>query len=312
MRSIWKGAISFGLVMIPIKVYSATEQKDVTFHQVHRTDGGRIKYRRVCGVCGEEVSYGDIAKGYELATGEVVVLTDEDFDELPLSSSRRVDVLQFTPAEQIDPIYFAKSYYLEPDGQGARPYVLLRDALERSGQVAIVKIALRQRESLATLRVRDGVFVLETMYWPDEIRTADFPFLDEEVDVRPAEVGMAESLITTMVADFDPTEYRDAYREALQEVIEAKVAGRELVAPAAPAAEAGPSVDLMAALRASVEAAKREREAAQAGTAQARKPAPARSARGKAAAKAGEKPAKEAKPAEEAKAPAHRKPRKTA
>ncbi|GIH27327.1 non-homologous end joining protein Ku [Acrocarpospora phusangensis] len=261
MRSIWKGAISFGLVTIPVKLYSATEQKDVTFHQVHRADGGRIKYRRVCQIDGEEVPYSDIAKGYELATGEIVVLTDDDFADLPLTTSRRIDVLQFTPAEQIDPIYFAKTYYLEPDAQGAKPYVLLRDALERSGQVAVVKVALRQRESLATLRVRDGIFVLETMLWPDEVRVADFPFLEEDVEVRPQELKMAESLIETMVADFDPGEYRDAYREALQEVIEAKVAGREVVAPEV-APEEGPAVDLMAALRASVEAAKKEREAA--------------------------------------------------
>ncbi|WP_182875863.1 Ku protein [Microbispora sp. H10670] len=261
MRSIWKGAISFGLVTIPIKLYSATEQKDVSFHQVHREDGGRIKYKRVCSVDGEEVQYSDIAKGYELPTGEMVVLTDEDFADLPLTTSRRIDVLQFTPAAQIDPIYFAKSYYLEPDGQGTKPYVLLRDALERSGQVAVVKIALRQRESLAALRVRDGVFVLETMLWPDEIREAEFGFLEEDVQVRPQELKMAESLIDTMVADFDPAEYTDAYREALQEVIEAKVAGREIVAPEAPA-EQGPAVDLMAALRASVEAAKRERQGA--------------------------------------------------
>ncbi|MBP2707628.1 Ku protein [Microbispora sp. RL4-1S] len=264
MRSIWKGAISFGLVTIPVKLYSATEQKDVSFHQVHRADGGRIKYRRVCTVDGEEVPYSDIAKGYELATGEMVVLTDDDFADLPLTTSRRIDVLQFTPVEQIDPIYFAKSYYLEPDAQGTKPYVLLRDALERSGQVAIVKVALRQRESLATLRVRDGVFVLETMLWPDEVREAEFPFLEEDVEVRPQELKMAESLIETMVADFDPGEYKDAYREALQEVIEAKVAGKEVVAAEAPA-ERGPAVDLMAALRASVEAAKREREGAAAG-----------------------------------------------
>ncbi|TDC89712.1 Ku protein [Nonomuraea deserti] len=259
MRSIWKGAISFGLVTIPVKLYSATEQKDVTFHQVHREDGGRIRYKRVCTVDGEEVPYSDIAKGYELATGEVVVLTDEDFEDLPLSSSRRIDVLQFAPADQIDPIYFAKSYYLEPDAQGAKPYVLLRNALESSGQVAVVKVALRQRESLATLRVRDGIFVLETMLWPDEIRTPDFPFLEEDIEVRAQELKMAESLITTMESDFDPSEYHDTYREALQQVIEAKVAGKEVVA-AREEEEAGPAVDLMAALRASVEAAKKERE----------------------------------------------------
>ncbi|WP_433515730.1 Ku protein [Nonomuraea sp. CA-143628] len=259
MRSIWKGAISFGLVTIPVKLYSATEQKDVTFHQVHREDGGRIRYKRVCTVDGEEVPYSDIAKGYELATGEIVVLTDEDFEDLPLSTSRRIDVLQFTPADQIDPIYFAKSYYLEPDGQGDKPYVLLRDALESSGQVAVVKVALRQRESLATLRVRDGVFVLETMYWPDEIRVPDFGFLEEDIEVRAQELKMAESLITTMKADFDATEHHDAYREALQQVIEAKVEGKEVIAPPEGEEEAGPAVDLMAALRASVDAAKRER-----------------------------------------------------
>jgi DNA end-binding protein Ku len=258
MRSIWKGAISFGLVTIPVKLYSATEQKDVTFHQVHREDGGRIRYKRVCTVDGEEIPYSDVAKGYELTTGEMVVLTDEDFEGLPLSTSRRIDVLQFAPAEQIDPIYFAKSYYLEPDAEGAKSYVLLRDALESSGQLAVVKVALRQRESLATLRVRDGVFVLETMLWPDEIRKPDFEFLDEDIEVRAQELKMAESLITTMESDFDPTEYHDTYREALQEVIEAKVAGKEVIAPAE-GEEAGPAVDLMAALRASVEAAKRER-----------------------------------------------------
>ncbi|MGP3957628.1 non-homologous end joining protein Ku [Nonomuraea sp. 3N208] len=288
MRSIWKGAISFGLVTIPVKLYSATEQKDVSFHQVHREDGGRIRYKRVCTIDGEEIPYADIAKGYELSSGEMVVLTDEDFEDLPLSTSRRIDVLQFTPAEQIDPIYFAKSYYLEPDAQGAKSYVLLRDALETSGQVAVVKVALRQRESLATLRVRDGVFVLETMLWPDEIRRPDFEFLEEDIEVRAQELKMAESLITTMEADFDPSEYRDSYREALQSVIEAKVAGKEVITPPVEE-EAGPAVDLMAALRASVEAAKRERE----GAAPAKQP-------------------KKDKAKEEEKPPAKRKARKSA
>ncbi|MFC4050548.1 Ku protein [Actinomadura syzygii] len=258
MRSIWKGSISFGLVTIPVKLYSATEQRDVSFHQVHREDGARIKYKRVCTADGEEVSYSEIAKGYELPSGEMVVLTDEDFAELPLSSSRRIDVLQFVEREEVDPIYFAKSYYLEPDAQGAKPYVLLRDALESSGQVAIVKIALRQRESLATLRVRGGVFVLETMLWPDEVREADFPFLDEDIEVRKQELTMATSLIESMEGEFDPTEYKDAYREALQAVIDAKVEGREVARPAEEAAEA-PAADLLSALRASVEAAKKSR-----------------------------------------------------
>ncbi|GLW62306.1 non-homologous end joining protein Ku [Actinomadura rubrobrunea] len=259
MRSIWKGAISFGLVTIPVKVYSATEQRDVAFHQVHRTDGGRIRYRRVCSIDGEEVPYSDIAKGYELPSGEIVVLTDEDFADLPLSTSRRIDVLQFVAEEEVDPIYFAKSYYLEPDAHGTKPYVLLRDALEASGRVALVKVALRQRESLATLRVRDGVFVLETMLWPDEIRTPDFPFLEEDIEVRKQELAMATSLIETMEGEFDPTEYKDAYREALQAVIEAKVEGREVTRPEE-AAEEEPAADLLSALRASVEAAKKSRE----------------------------------------------------
>jgi DNA end-binding protein Ku len=260
VRAIWKGAISFGLVTIPVKLYSATEEKDVTFHQVRRSDGSRIKYKRVAAADGEEVQYGDIAKGYELPSGETVVLTDEDFKDLPLTTSRAVDVLQFVPLEEVDPIYFAKSYYLEPEKTGTKPYVLLREALEQSGKVAIVKVALRNRESLATLRVRDGVFVLETMLWPDEVRTPDFAFLDEDVDVRDQEVAMAGSLIETLSGEFDPSQYTDQYREALQAVIEAKVEGREVVQPEGAQPTAGTVVDLMSALRASVEAAKAKKE----------------------------------------------------
>ncbi len=264
MRSIWKGAISFGLVTIPVKLYSATEERDVSFHQVHREDGGRIKYKRVCTVDGEEVTYGDIAKGYDLGGGETVILTDEDLAGLPLKTSRTIDVLQFVPLEQVDPIYFAKSYYLEPDRTGTKPYALLRDALEESGRVALVKIALRQREQLATLRVRDGVFVLETMLWPDEVRQADFAFLDEEISVRPQELAMAASLIDTLTGDFDPSQYTDGYREALEAVIDAKIAGREVVSPAEVEAGGGDVLDLMAALRASVDAAKEKKTGASA------------------------------------------------
>ena len=185
MRSIWRGAVSFGLVSIGVKLYSATEDKDIRFHQVHATDGGRVKYKRVCSIDGEEVEYSDIAKGYELPDGQVVILTDEDFDDLPLSTRREIEVLEFVDQDEIDPIMFEKTYYLEPDGPAARPYVLLRDALENAGQVAITKIAIRQRESLAALRVRDGVLVLHTMRWPDEIRRPDFAFLDEDIS-RPA------------------------------------------------------------------------------------------------------------------------------
>lgn len=259
MRAIWKGAVSFGLVSIGVKLYSATEEKDIRFHQVHRADGGRIKYKRTCSVCGEEVSYDDIAKGYDLGGGEMVILTDDDFADLPLTSSRSIDVHQFVPAEQVDPILYNKAYYLEPDGVGTKPYVLLRDALVKSDRVAIVKVALRQRETLATLRVRDGVLVLNTMLWPDEIRVADFEFLDEDVSVRPQELAMASSLIDSMAADFKPEEFSDDYRAALQQVIDAKVSGKEIVAP--PQAEEVPSgaIDLMAALRASVERAKAAR-----------------------------------------------------
>jgi len=259
MRSIWKGVISFGLVSIPVKLYSATEERDVAFHQVRRSDGSRIRYRRVAAADGEEVAYADIAKGFELPDGETVVLTDEDFANLPLSTSRAIDVLEFVPLEQVDPIYFAKSYYVEPDRSGAKPYVLLRDALAESGRVALVKIALRQREQLATLRVRDGVFVLETMIWPDEVRAPDFPFLDDDVAVRSQELAMASSLIDTLAADFDPTKYADGYREALQAVIDAKIAGHEVVAPASEPAAGEPAGDLMAALRASIAAARQDR-----------------------------------------------------
>lgn len=282
MRSIWKGAITFGLVTIPVKLYSATEQKDVSFHQVRRSDGSRIRYKRVAQADGEEVPYGEIAKGYELATGETVVLTDEDFADLPLTTTRAIDVLQFVPLEQVDPIYFEKTYYIEPDKAGAKPYVLLRDALAESGKVAVVKVALRNRESLATLRVRDGVFVLETMLWPDEIRKPDFGFLDEDIAVRPQELAMAGSLIETLSGDFDPSQYKDEYREALNAVIEAKVAGHELKQPEPAQPTAGTVVDLMAALRASVEAAKKDRGE----TADSDQPAKKAAAAGKPAAKA--------------------------
>lgn len=267
MRTIWKGSVSFGLVSIPVRLYSATEEKDVAFHQVRRGDGSRIRYKRVAEADGEEVPYSEIAKGYELPTGEVVVLTDDDFAELPLATQKTVEVLQFVPLEQVDPIYFAKSYYLEPEQVGLKPYVLLRSALEHAGRVAIVKVALRQRETLGCMRAREGVLVLETMLWPDEIRTPDFAFLGEDVEVRPQEVAMAESLIAALAGEFDPGEYSDGYREALRELIDAKVAGREIVVPAAAEGEAGGVVDLMAALRASVEQAKRARAAAAGDTA---------------------------------------------
>ena len=303
MRSIWKGAISFGLVSIPVKLYSATEERDIAFRQVHREDGGRIRYQRVCTSCGKEVSYADIAKGYEMNDGSIVVLTDDDFENLPITSNRMIDVIQFVPMEELDPIYFSKSYYLEPEKTGVKPYVLLARALEESGKVAVVKVALRQREALAAVRVRDGVFVLETMLWPDEVREPQFGFLDDDVEVRSQELAMAGTLIESLSGEFDPNEHRDTYRTALEEVIEAKVAGHELVAPQVRSDEGAAVVDLMAALRASVDAARSGRVGGAAADDTARPAAkkPAKAAK-KTAAKAA-KPAKKAaakKPAKKA------------
>ncbi|MGR7026818.1 non-homologous end joining protein Ku [Geodermatophilus sp. URMC 62] len=314
MRSIWRGAVSFGLVSIGVKLYSATEDKDVRFHQVHAVDGGRVKYRRICSIDGEEVEYGDIAKGYELPDGQLVVLTDDDLADLPLSTRREIEVLQFVEQSEIDPIHFEKTYYLEPDGPATRPYVLLRDALENTGQVAITKIALRQRESLAAMRVRDGVLVLHTMRWPDEIRRPDFGFLDEDVAVRPQELQMAEALITSMAGEFDPGEFTDDYREAMTALLEAKQTGGE-VQPVPETADPGAAVvDLMSALRRSVERARgggedtatedeapapRARRATRARAAEADEPAPAKRAPAKKAA-AKKTPAKRAAAAEEA------------
>jgi DNA end-binding protein Ku len=244
-----------------VKLYAATEQRDISFRQVHRQDGARIQFRRVCTLDGEEVPYADIAKGYELPTGDMVVLTDEDLADLPLVTAHRIEVLHFAPAAQVEPIYAAKSYYTEPDTAGVRAYVLFRDALEKSGKVAVAKVALRQREALAALRVRDGVITLETLLWPDEVRQPDFGFLDEDIEVRPQELKMAESLIDTMTEDFDPGQYHDAYREALEAVVRAKIEGNDIVRPfgtEAPEPSAQPA-DLTEILRASVAAVKSER-----------------------------------------------------
>ncbi|MGR6316821.1 Ku protein [Micromonospora soli] len=303
MRAIWKGAVSFGLVSIGVKVYSATEEKDIRFHQVHREDGGRIRYKRTCSVCGEEVTYDDIAKGYDIGGGEMVILTDEDFADLPLSTSHAIDVLEFVPAEQVDPILYNKAYFLEPEGSATKPYVLLREALADSERVAIVKVALRQREQLATLRVREGVLLLNTMLWPDEIRTPDFGFLDEDLKVRPPELAMASSLIDSMAGEFEPDAFTDDYRAALQEVIDAKVEGREVVQPEEEEAAPAAAVDLMAALKASVERARAARGEAPAGG--GAEPTPISAARSaQQAAKAAKTAKAPAKKAAEKKAPA--------
>jgi DNA end-binding protein Ku len=298
MRSIWKGSVSFGLVSIGVKLYAATEERDVSFHQVRRTDGARIRYKRVAESDGVEVPYSEIAKGYELPSGETVVLTDDDFKDLPLPTARVVDVLQFVPAAQIDPIYFNKSYYLEPEKTAVKPYVLLREALEESDTVGLVKVAIRNREQLATLRVREGVIVLDTMIWPDEVRAADFGFLDDDIELRPQERQMARSLVESMSGDFEPEQYSDNYREALQAVIEAKIEGRELVETEDAQPTAGNVVDLMSALRASVEAAKQGRGGSPAAPAKkasaAKKPSAAKKAPAKTKPAAKKAPAKKA------------------
>lgn len=261
MRSVWRGAISFGLVTIAVRLYTAVEEHDFRFNQVHREDGGRIRYKRVCSVCGNEVEYSDITKGYELDDGRMVIMENEDFEKLPVKTDKSIDVLEFVPAEEIDPIYFQKTYYLEPDKAAARPYVLLRDALVKTGQLAVVKITIRQKETLATIRARDDVLVMHTMLWPDEIRKAEFDFLDQNVEVRPQELKMATSLVESMAGDFDPDTFTDDYRDALEKVIAAKAEGAEL--PEQPEAEdKGDVIDLMTALERSVEKAKAGRKSA--------------------------------------------------
>jgi DNA end-binding protein Ku len=292
MRSIWKGAVSFGLVTIPIKLYSATEEHDVPLHQVHVKDGGRIRYRRVCEAEGVEVAYSEIARGYELPDGETVVLSSEELAALPIASSRTIDVMRFVPSDQIDPVYFSKSYYLQADGPGKKPYVLLRQALTEAGTYALVKVALRQRESLAVLRAVDDVLVLQTMLWPDEIRDAAGLAPEEDIEIRPQELSMAASYIDTLTGDFEPEEFNDEYATALRELVEAKVAGREVTQPPEPGERGAEVIDLMAALEASVAEAKKARGGEPARKAPAKKAAPAKNAAPKAAAK--KAPAKKA------------------
>ena len=265
MRAIWKGAVAFGLVNVPVRLYSATGEHEVTLHQVHKEDGGRIRYRKFCSIDGEPVEMSDIAKGYETDDGELVVLTDEDFKSLPLSTEREIEVLEFVPVDQVDPILLQKTYYLEPEKTAAKPYALLRGALEQADRVAVVKVALRQRESMAILRVRDNVIAMQTLLWPDEVRAADFPVLDEDVSVRPQELAMAASLVESLAADFDPSQYEDRYAGALEQLIEAKVSSGSTRAVPVPAGEEGAGddggdvVDLLAALKRSVEKARGSR-----------------------------------------------------
>ncbi|PWJ23994.1 DNA end-binding protein Ku [Branchiibius hedensis] len=260
MRAIWKGAVSFGLVNVPVRLYSATENHDVQFRQVHREDGGRIRYRRVCAIDGEEVSYDDIAKGYETEDGQMVVLTDDDLANLPISTSKEIAVDKFVPASEIDPLYLDKSYYLEPDASAVKPYALLRDALLQTERVALVTITIRTRMTIAVLRVRDDVIALQTMLWPDEVRAPEFGVLDDaDLSVKPAETAMAQMLVESLSGDYDPEQYTDDYEQAVHEVVEAKLAGGEVKAAPEPQDEGGQVVDLLAALQQSVDRAKAAR-----------------------------------------------------
>lgn len=231
MRSIWNGSIAFGLVNVPVKVYSATEDHDIKFHQVHAKDNGRIRYRRVCDECGETVDYTDIARAYESDDGRMVVVTDDDIANLPEERSREIEVLEFVPAADLDPMLYDRSYFLEPAAKSAKSYVLLAKTLAETDRVAIVHFALRNKTQLAALRVKDfskrEVMVLHTLLWPDEIRDPDFPLLDKKVDLKPAELKMAGQVVESMADDFDPDRYHDTYQDHLRELIDAKLEGGE-------------------------------------------------------------------------------------
>jgi DNA end-binding protein Ku len=251
----WKGAISFGLVTIPVAVYPATEEKTLRFNQLHDEDGGRIRYKRVCEKDGDEVTFEHIVKGYEVEKDRYVVLTDDDFDAVPVASSRAVDIVQFVDLDEIDPVLFKKSYYLIPEETGAKAYALLREAMKQDDRVGIAKVSFRDKEHLAALRFKDDVFVLETMFWPDEIREADFSGVDVDHEVRDQELEMARQLIDSLTSGWAPEQFSDAYREALLQIVEAKLNGQEIeVVEQEPTAKV---VDLMEALKASVAAAKK-------------------------------------------------------
>ncbi|NKY32213.1 Ku protein [Nocardia speluncae] len=258
MRSIWKGSIAFGLVNVPVKVYTATEDHDIRFHQVHAKDGGRIKYDRVCTVCGQSVKFADIDKQYESPEGEKVVLTDDDFAKLPVAEKHEIPVLQFVPSEQIDPILYDKTYYLEPDSTTPKAYVLLAATLERIDRTALVHFTLRQKTRLAAMRVRDGMLVLQTLLWPDEVRSVSFESLEEATAPRPQEIKMAETLVESMSDDFDPDQFTDEYQVELKRLLEEAIAsgdGKVAERTEEPAEESDAEVvDLVAALQRSLEA----------------------------------------------------------
>jgi DNA end-binding protein Ku len=298
MRSIWKGSIAFGLVNVPVKVYSATEDHDIKFHQVHAKDNGRIRYKRVCEVCGEVVEYRDIAKAFEADDGRTVIITDEDLATLPEERSREIEVLEFVPADQIDPLMYDRSYFLEPDSKSSKSYILLAETLASTDRVAVVHFALRNKTRLAALRVKDfskrDVMVIQTLLWPDEIRDPDFPVLDKEVEIKPAELKMAGQVVESMTDDFHPERFHDTYREQMEELIAAKLEGGEAFTTEEQPAELDETEDvsdLLAKLEASVKKRRGEANNSEDGDSPAKK-APAKNAPAKKAAK--KAPAKKA------------------
>ncbi|MCU1441927.1 MAG: Ku protein [Cryobacterium sp.] len=268
MRSIWKGAITFGLVNVPVKVYSATEDHDISLHQVHDEDGGRIRYQRRCEVCGRIISYDHINKAFD--DGEkTVVLSEEDLKSLPEERSREIDVVEFVPSDQLDPIMFDRSYFLEPDGKSSKAYVLLRRTLEETDRTAIVHFALRQKTRLGALRVRGDVLMLQSLLWSDEVREADFPALEEKVRISSKELDMSAALVDSFASDFTPEEFTDDYQAQLRELIEAKLKKGdaldtdETFGETAEEEKGGEVLDLMEALRRSVESSRGARSGVQ-------------------------------------------------
>jgi DNA end-binding protein Ku len=259
MRPIWKGAISFGLVFVPVKIYAATEQKDIRFNYLHEKCKTPVQYRRFCPYCQTEVIMEEIVKGYEYEKGKYVVLKEEDFDNLSGGEGgRSIEILDFVNLAEIDPVYYEKAYYLAPSEGGAKVYELLRRAMGDTGKVAVARVVIRSRQALAAIRVSGNVLVMSTMHYPDEIRQAGvIPEMNYQVTLHENEVKMAENLIGSLSAEFRPDKYSDTYREALMEVIQGKITGEAVEVPARP--ETGKVVDLMDALKASIDLAKQER-----------------------------------------------------
>lgn len=257
MRSIWKGSLSFGLVNVPVKLYAATEDHDVPLHQVHDKDGGRIRYQRRCEIDGEIVDFEHIAKAY-VDGDETVMLTAEDLASLPAERSKDIDVVEFVPSDQVDPIMFEKSYFLAPDSKSTKAYVLLRQTLQATDRTAIVQFALRQKTRLAALRVHDDVLMLQTLLWDDEVREARFPELDEAPKITDAELKMSKQLVESFASDFTPEKFTDDYQAQLRTLVEAKLEQGDALDTEATFGRAegqggGEVLDLMEALRRSVE-----------------------------------------------------------